>query len=295
MTPGARSTTSNSAPASGQDRFQSGGNRTPDVVREASKYRAVLATELAHNLAYPGELAVRSVAIVIFLWVFFHLWSATYASAGRPAIHGLTLENTMWYLMLAEAIVLSKPRHAEKVAEAVREGTIAHLLNKPYSFPLYQAAVGLADSVLPLTANVATGGTLVWWLAGPPPGPTGWLLAIPAVLAGWLIDFCISSLIGLSAFVAEDVSAFTWIYGKLVLILGGVLMPLDFMPESVQTIALASPVPYTVYGPARLLVAPTQEAFLHLMAAQAVWLAVLGSAVAIAYRRGVSWLTINGG
>ncbi|MEZ4636837.1 MAG: hypothetical protein R2856_18095 [Caldilineaceae bacterium] len=55
--------------------------------------------------------------------------------------------------------------------------------------------------------NAAAGSALIWWLVGPPPPVQGWLLASVAVLLAWFLDFCIASLIGLSAFVAEEVSA----------------------------------------------------------------------------------------
>ena len=38
-------------------------------------------------------------------------------------------------------------------------------------------------------------------------------------------------MIGLSAFMVEDVSAFMWIYQKLAFIFGGMLIPLDFYPQ----------------------------------------------------------------
>ncbi len=102
--------------------------------------------------------------------------------------------------------------------------------------------------------ELAAGGAVVWLLAGPPPGLGGWPLVAVAVAAGWAIDFCISALIGLSAFVVEDVTAFQWVYHKLVLVLGGVLIPLDFMPGWLRSVSLALPFAYTTYVPARLFV-----------------------------------------
>ena len=84
-------------------------------------------------------------------------------------IAGLTLRDTLWYLMLAEAIVLSKPRLASQIATVVKDGSIAYLLNKPYNFLLYQASIGMGDSLLLMIANFLTGGSLVWLMVGPPP------------------------------------------------------------------------------------------------------------------------------
>ena len=70
-----------------------------------AKYWAIFTTQVSNNLAYPADLASRSVTIVLFLWIFVHLWRATYRSTGQETIAGLTLRETLWYLMLAETIL----------------------------------------------------------------------------------------------------------------------------------------------------------------------------------------------
>ena len=84
-----------------------------------------------------------------------------------------------------------------------------------------------------------------------------------AVLLAWSIDFCLQALIGLAAFVSEDVSAYDWIYQKLLFILGGMLIPVDFFPAWLQKVAQALPFQYAMYGPARLFVEPEAGQFLQ--------------------------------
>ena len=120
-------------------------------------------------------------------------------------------------------------------------------------------------------------------------------LGMGSVALAWLLDFCVSAMIGLAAFVAEEVYAFEWIYQKLLFILGGLLIPLDFYPAWLQTIAKATPFAYTVYGPARLFVEPTLLRFGTVLLGQLAWLAVLMGVLALFYRQGVARLAINGG
>jgi ABC-2 type transport system permease protein len=265
------------------------------LARSGVKYWAIGRTQLIQGLAYPAELLARSLAILIFMWVFIHLWRATYQATGELAIAGMTLADTVWYLVLAETIVLSKPRLAGSIADTVKDGSIAYLLNKPYSFLLYHLSVGLGDSLVRMLANFAAGATLVWLAVGPPPGPRGLPLVLVAIALAWLIDFALSAMIGLLAFVTEDVAAFEWIYSKVLFLLGGLLIPLDFFPAWLREIALRLPFAYTVYGPARLFVDPTVERFALLLAGQLVWLGLAGGVLALLYRRGVRWLSINGG
>ncbi|MGE5263670.1 MAG: ABC transporter permease [Acidobacteriota bacterium] len=264
-------------------------------LKRFTKYLAITRTQVMNGAAYPLDLATRSITMVLFMWIFAHLWSATYRAVGQDAIGGLTLRETLWYLMLAETIILSKSRLSLSIAEAVKEGSVAYLLNKPYNFMLYQISIAMGDGLTRIIFNVLAGGAVVWLMVGPPPAWQGIPFALVAVGMGWLIDSCFTAAIGLTAFLTEDVAAFDWIYAKLILILGGVLIPLDFFPDGLRRVAETLPFAYTVYGPARLFVTPDPARFVALVLGQVVWLALLAGAVGLLYRFGVTRLTINGG
>jgi ABC-2 type transport system permease protein len=263
--------------------------------RRLVKYLAVTRTQIINSMTYPLDLATRSIMIVLFMVIFAQLWNATYRAMGQTSIAGLSLNETLWYFMMAETIVLSKPRLSNTIAEQVREGSVAYLLNKPYNFLLYHFSVALGDGLSRIVFNVLAGGTIVWLAVGPPPDARGIPLVLIAIVLAWLIDSCMTAAIGLTAFVTEDVAAFDWIYSKFVLILGGVLIPLDFFPDWLRNIAQALPFAYTAYGPARFFVAPDLSRFAMLVFGQAIWLATLVIALTLLYRKGVAWLTINGG
>jgi len=169
------------------------------------------------------------------------------------------------------------------------------VLNKPYNFLLYQFSTSMGETVFRAVLNAVFGSIVMWLLAGPPPNALGFLFVIPAILGAWILNFCISVIIGLAAFVTEDISAFQWIYQKFAFVLGGLLIPLDFYPAWLQAIAKGLPFSSMVYGPARLFVSPTLAALARTLAMQLVWIAGLGLLTAWAYRRGVAVLTVNGG
>ncbi|HKI54746.1 MAG TPA: hypothetical protein VJ987_11525, partial [Anaerolineales bacterium] len=102
------------------------------------KYWAIFQITLINSLAYPGELIGRSLMIMPFMWIFFQLWKVTFAAAGTDTINSMTLYSTMWYLMMAETIELSRPQLARTISDNVKDGSIAYILNKPYNFLLYQ-------------------------------------------------------------------------------------------------------------------------------------------------------------
>lgn len=259
------------------------------------KYWAIFKIQLQDRLTYAGDLAAQSVSIVLFLFVFFQLWRATYSASGTDSIAGLTLRDTMWYLMIAETAVLSRPRLTRIISEAVKDGSIAYQLNKPYNFILYHFSAALGETIPRMIFNLLMGSGLVYLTVGSPPSLWGWPAAIAALILGWLIDFCITAMIGLAAFVTEDVSAFDWIYSKIQFLLGGLLIPLDFFPGWLRSISTALPFAYTVYGPARLFIDPTPERFLGVLLGQIFWMSILCGLLLLIYRRSEQRLVINGG
>jgi ABC-2 type transport system permease protein len=259
------------------------------------KYWAIFKIQLQDRLTYKGDLVTQSISIVLFLFVFLQLWRTTYNASGTDSIAGMTLADTMWYLMIAETAVLSRPRLTRNISDAVKDGSIAYQLNKPYHFILYHFSAALGETIPRMFFNMLMGSVLVILSVVSPPSIQGWLAAIVALILGWLIDFCITAMIGLSAFVTEDVSAFDWIYSKIQFILGGLLIPLDFFPSWLRSISMALPFAYTVYGPARLFTDPTPERFFNVLIGQIIWMGVLGSLLFIIYRRSERRLAINGG
>lgn len=275
--------------------YPEGRVRAPSAAAVAGKYWAIFRTQLLNSLAYPIDLLGRSLLIILFMWIFMNLWRVTYGATGARSIAGLTLADTMWYLMMAEAVMLSKRDLSQTISEQVKDGSVAYLLNKPFNFILYHFAAGLGDSVLAFGGNLIIGTAVVWLMVGPPPGITGWIYAGAAVALSWLLDFCFSALIGLSAFVVEETNAFRWIYQKFLLLLGGVLIPLDFFPAWLQTVSLNLPFAWIIYGPARLFVDPSLARLSRVFLQQGIWLAVVGGIVWFIYRRAAARLVINGG
>jgi ABC-2 type transport system permease protein len=259
----------------------------------ARKYVAISRIQLCASLVYPLDAAGRAISIVLFLVVFLHLWRATYQGAGRPA-GGLSLRDVVWYLAIAEVVMLSQPRTAALLAQAVKDGSIAYQLARPYRFLLFHLAARLGDTLPVLLLTLATGGAAAWLSVGAPPDWRGAALLPAELPLAWLLNFLMSTAIGLLAFVAEDTTAFEWIYNKLLLVAGGVLIPLDFFPEWLRGAAGLLPFASTTYTPAHLFVRPDRGA-IELLAVQVAWIGVLGGATWALYRHGLRRLVVNGG
>ncbi len=265
-----------------------------NLSRSISKYTAITRINLQSNLAYVREVAFRSIFMLVILYVFTQLWTATYNTTGSTSISGLTLPDTIWYLVMTETIMLSRIRCSVKIADEVREGSLAYTLGRPYSYLLYQFFHGLGDTLLRMAINFVAGSILVTILVGPMPA-TNLPAVLVTVILAIILDFCFSGMLGFLAFVTEDVSSFDLIYQKILFILGGMMIPLDFMPTWLKNISLALPFNLMVYAPARLFVQFEWSSWFSIVAQQLIWIGLAALALNVIFRWGIRRVSINGG
>jgi len=262
--------------------------------RSISKYAAITRINLQNNLAYVGELAYRSIFMVVILYVFVQLWRTTFGVVGSDRIAGLSLSDTIWYLVMTETVMLSKIRFAGKIAEEVRDGSLAYTVGRPYSYLLYHFFYGIGDTLLRLAINFMAGSILVTLLVGPMPATNLPALLVVVMLA-IILDFCINGLIGLLAFFTEDVESFVLIYNKALFILGGMMIPLDFFPTWLRDLSLALPFNLAIYAPARLFVQFNGSRWANVVALQMIWIVVFMLLLGLMFRWGMRRVSINGG
>ena len=259
------------------------------------KYLSIFTMQVINNLAYPGDFLGRSVSIATFLFIFAGLWGTTFAIANTDTINGLTFNNMIWYLMMAETIELGRPRINRTISEQAKNGEVAYILNKPYNFLVYHFFVGWGDGTVRMSLNLIIGSLIAWMLAGAPPGMTGWGMALVTMIGAWILHFCMMAFIGLAAFVVEETNSFELIYQKMVFLLGGLMLPLDMFPDWLQKIAYALPFPFMMYAPARLFVKPDLDLFAQMLYGQVIWVIVFIAILAFVYKRSERVLTVNGG
>lgn len=260
------------------------------------KYGAITLTNLQNQLAYAWDALARSVFIILILIVFVQLWTAVFRQQETAVIGGLTLANTIWYFLLAEVMELGKPRHDMNISQEVVDGTIAYTLIRPVSYLGYHFCNGIGETAVRMLLVFLLGAPITLAYAGMPSVQAWQLPLVGLVMLGAIgLDFLVLSIIGLLAFVTEDTSSFRMIYQKLVFILGGLMIPLDFLPDWLQTIARVLPFNLTTYAPAKLFVAFSWAQFGQVLALQAVWLTTFGLLLAAQYRWAVRRLSVNGG
>jgi ABC-2 type transport system permease protein len=260
------------------------------------KYVAVLRVSIANNLAYLTEVIFRTLFLVVFIYVFLQLWTATFAARGVHSVGGFRISDMIWYLAATETIALSLPQLTRLIDQEVRSGQLAYLLGRPCSYVLYHYAEYLGTRFVRLVANSVVAFVLAWLFVGPPPFTWMSLLAWPLTLfLAISIDFVVYFSVGLLAFWTEETTPFFLIINRLALVLGGVLAPLEVLPQPIRGIAQVLPFSAVLYGPARTLVHFELRNFGWLLVQQVLTLAIGGTLMLGLYWLATRRVNINGG
>jgi len=260
------------------------------------KYLEVSRTTVRSRWAYLWDQVLGGLFLVIIMFVYVQLWRTTYASGSGGDFAGYTLPEIIWYLVFAEAIILSLPRIDAVLDQEVKDGDLALRLNKPYNYLLFHYFSFMGDCLLRVVTWLVIGGVTVYLLVGG--FPFRWE-GLPAMFSVFLItqtlNFCYGASIGMASFWVEDVSGLYLLLDKVKWVLGGFMIPIELYPATIRRIAEALPFRHMVGGPARLFVKFSWAGAGELLLLQGLWLlAFVGVCLAI-FRLGVRKVDVNGG
>ncbi len=260
----------------------------------ARKYATVFGIASRDQLVYLPSFLARNFFFVVVMFVFYSLWRAIYG--GNVAIAGFTMVQMLWYLTFTEAIELSQTRIFLPISEEVKDGTIAYSLNRPYSYVLFWISRGMGENIVKALPLLIEGFVLALIMVGPLPG---YFRALPiglvTIVLGILIGTILQAIIGLLAFWFEEVMPFWWIIQKLVFVIGGMFIPIDFYPEWLQRLARFTPCAFAAYCPATVFVEFSAKRVVTTLIGQVVYVALFGLIAAVLFRAAVRKLHVQGG
>lgn len=248
------------------------------------------------NYAYKNETFGRIFFLTTMIFIFSRLWKVTYAQMNATTLGGLRMEEMLAYFVLAEAIILSRPNVNQVVDEEVRNGQLALYLIRPFPYPLYRLSTTFGERIPRFLMVLVIGGLLLKFLVGEFPLTFfGAALMVAVVPLAFAVDYFACFLIGTLAFWCEDTTGIFLIYSRLVMILGGMLIPIELFPTAWQPILHALPFASMVYGPAHLALRPDWNAFGGLVLSQTVALLTVMAALAFVYKFALERVSAQGG
>lgn len=263
----------------------------PALIRKAW---AVLWITLASRFAYLGELLVRTIFLVLILFIFTQLWRATNRTQDVFSITGFGIAQLIWYLVFTEAIATSVSQ--PEVDQEVRSGDIAYRLARPLPYPVYHLSAMLGERLLRFALNLIVGSLVALIVVGPIRfSALALVAAISTALLSFVVDRMIALTISLLSFWVEETQGIHLLYSRAVMILGGMLIPLEAYPAWLGNIARALPFQYLMYQPARLFIQPSVGGWLHVIGVQAVFAGAVLVPLLIVYHLGLRRVSAQGG
>ena len=261
------------------------------------KYLYIFKTTLIDNLQYTINLIFGFIGFVIIIYTFLNLWMYVYSDPNE-LINGYNLNQMIWYCIITELIykVSASKVITNELVKDIKNGNVAYNLNKPYNYIAYIMARYLGNSFVLLLISLIIGPLLGILFVGPLDGfkfislPFFFIVFLLGIIIGALIYLAISLL----SFFMEDSHPFIWIYKKILLVLG-ILFPIEFFPKVLQPIIKMTPVYVVTYGPAILLINFSMKLFWKILLAQVIYLGIVILIVYFIYRKGVKKLNVNGG
>jgi ABC-2 type transport system permease protein len=253
---------------------------------------AGLQTGFRRGLATPGDLVVRLGFYALILVVQHALWSAATDAAGGT-LAGYTAQQLGWYFLGAQAAVLGpRQRTIEEVGTEIGSGAIAVAMLRPVSVVGMRFCLELGEAAVRVLAACALGVVETWLLVGPPAHALV-LLALPAsaVLAAAL-SIAGQHAFGGIAFWVLDAKAAWFLYGKLVFLFGGLLLPLEVLPDRLAAVARALPWAGMAYAPGRISAGYLSWS---IIAFQLAWLVALVGAQSAVFAAGERRVQVLGG
>lgn len=260
------------------------------------KYLHIFKTTLIEKMQSLSSGVFSFILFGLIVFILLNVWKYIYSDVS--AIHGYTLNQIMWYVLLAEALWFggSSKSFSEGISYDIKSGNIACKINKPYNYVLFLVSKFLGYIILRIIMFLAVGMVLGIVFVGclqSFDAKNMFLLPIVYVL-GLIISSLIYVILGLSAFWLEENKPIGWIYDKIMIFLG-VMFPLEMLPLWLQPISRFTPVFVCIYGPMKLTVDFSINAFYQIIISQVLWLIGAVFLALFVYQKGVKKINANGG
>ena len=261
------------------------------------KYLFIFKSELMSNLQYAFNTFVGFIGYTIMLFILFNLYRYLYSDPSE-VINGYTMNQMVWYVIFTEVLwsISNSKNLTEKISEDVRGGNIAYNVSKPYSYIGYIIASHLGGTFIKTLVYTILALGLGFLLLGVFPS-ISFLEILAVILVAFIANFIgtlLTICVGLLSFKIEDASPVYWVYSKLILVFG-TIFPIEYFPTYLQPILSYSPIYVTTYGPARLFVNFSTEAFMNILMFQLIYLVIAYLLCLLMYKKGVKNLNVNGG
>ena len=262
-----------------------------------SVYLAVAVKSFQKHLTYRAANLAGILTNSFFGAVYVSVYLALFQ--GRGAVGGLDVRDAVTYVVLTQSLLMAMSAFGNReLSDAIKKGQIAGDLSRPVDFYLYWAAIDLGHAVYYLIFR------------GIPTFVVGLIIfqpRLPATLAdaagfvlcaltGMVVSYVFRFVPNCLAFWTTDARGINYLVNTAILFFAGFIVPLNFFPTTLRTVALLLPFAALANLPVNVYLGKLDgAAFAAALATQAAWIIVMVVAGRALLNRVVTRLTIHGG
>jgi ABC-2 type transport system permease protein len=244
----------------------------------------------AEQWQYRANLLMYLLYWLISPIIYLAVWTSIAIAKG--SVNGLTANDFVtYYMTLLVVDQLTSNITIHTFAYKIQDGTLSAELIRPVHPMLTNTLINnLAFKALNFLVFIPIWGVL-WLLYHPNFSSVTWqsvLLAIPALIMGFALGFLLSGAITSIAFWTTRVWSIQEFYFALALLFSGQFVPLQLMPQIVQTLAGYLPFQFLIYHPIQIILGHlTPVEIARGYAVCALWLAAAWLLFRWVWREGV--------
>ncbi len=253
-------------------------------------YQRLWQTNWAEQWQYRANLLMYLAYWLVSPIVYLSVWISVANRQGT--VKGFTPNDFVtYYMTLLIVDQLTSDITIHLLGYKIQDGTLSGELLKPIHPILTNTLVNnLAFKALTMIVFLPIWG-LLFLLFRPDFSAvrlSGLLLAVPAILIGFIINFLFGSALTCVAFWTTRVYALSEFYGALVILFAGQFVPLDLLPPFIQKIAIFLPFQLMRYFPIELILGRlTPAVIVRDFLSGLFWLAFALAIFQFTWRRGL--------
>jgi ABC-2 type transport system permease protein len=239
-----------------------------------------------------GGMLVAIAFYVVIVATLSGLWRVA-ANANGGSLAGYSAVALTWYVVTSEAAIVSvNARHIEEIGTDIAQGTVAVEMLRPASVIAIRMATQVGRGLPRVAVLWIAGCGVATIVGGGPPRPATLALAAPSLVLAITANLLAQHGVAAIAFWIRDAGSIWFLYMKAVFILGGMIIPLELLPDGLERFALLIPFKAMAYSPARLASGHWEP---WLLVEQVAWIGALALLAARAFRSGERRLEVVGG
>ena len=257
------------------------------------KYLALTRLGMMEKLHYRLGTFVTLFGNLIYLVLIYFLWKAIYASSGSDVVNGMTLNDTLVYLVLATALFnFLEVFLVWDMSREIQSGAIVLKLLKPMSFR-GENIMSFFLTFLPtfIVINILTKGSIAL-------GPN-LLFFVLSVIMALVINFSIDMIVATICLYTESTWGLNMVKECIVLLLSGASIPLAFFPETLRKLVQYLPFRCIYDTPLNVLLQKPGytlgEGLVFSLILQFSWCIALSAIGAAFWSVSLKKITVNGG